>query len=176
MPAPAAAALHTRLCQVKLVAFDVDGVLTDGGLYYTERGEEMKRFNVKDGQGLRSLMAHGIEVALISANESPATRQRAQQLGISHVYVGVADKLTTLQALCQRLDISLAQAAYIGDDINDVPVMQAVGCPMTVADAMPANLACALYVAQRGGGQGAVREICDYLLTIRQRSLSGGHG
>jgi len=159
-----AADVRTRLLQVKLLALDVDGVLTDGSLYYTDSGEEIKKFNVKDGQGLRALMQAGIQVAIVSAGSSTSTLHRARRLGIEHVFIGVEDKLAVLEELTQRLGLSLYQVGYIGDDANDLPVMQAVGFPFTVADAMPENCACALYIAKLGGGQGAVREICDYLL------------
>lgn len=161
------AELRSRLLQVKLLALDVDGVLTDGGLYYTESGEEMKRFNIKDGQGLKLLMQSGIEVAIITAKSSSSTLHCANHLGIIHTYLGIEDKLSTLKKLCEKLDLSLSQVAYVGDDINDLAVMKAVGCPLTVADAISENQACALHVTKLAGGQGAVREICDILVQLR---------
>lgn len=158
--------LRSRLLQVKLLVLDVDGVLTDGGLYYTESGEELKRFNIKDGQGLKLLMQSGIEVAIITAKSSLSTLHRAKNLGIIHTYLGVDDKLSTLKNLCEKLSLALSEVAYVGDDINDLAVMQAVGCPLTVADAISANQACALYVTKLPGGQGAVREICDILMQL----------
>ena len=155
--------LRSRLAQVKLLAVDVDGVLTDGGLYYTDSGEEMKKFNVKDGQGLKLVMGVGIEVALITTSTAPATQHRAQKLGIKYAFLGIEDKLTTVKELCHNLGLSLDKVAYIGDDIVDIPVLKAVGCPITVADAMPQNLDCAVYVTEKSGGQGAVREVCDLL-------------
>ena len=150
--------------RVKLLALDVDGVLTDGGLYYTETGEEIKKFNVKDGLGLKRLMASGIHVALISASSSQATFHRAKKLGITHVFTGVDNKLTTLEALCELLQLDLGDVAYMGDDWVDVPVLEAVGLSITVADAIAEAKACATYVTERGGGQGAVREVCDLIL------------
>lgn len=161
--------LQTRLSQVKLLALDIDGVLTDGGLYYTDSGEEMKKFNVKDGQGLQLLMKAGVDVAIISAGTSQSTLHRAKKLGILHTFLGVEDKLVALKALCQKLNLSLSQVAYVGDDINDISTLQAVGCPLTVADAMPANRACALYVTRQLGGQGAVREICDLIVQLHSQ-------
>jgi 3-deoxy-D-manno-octulosonate 8-phosphate phosphatase (KDO 8-P phosphatase) len=152
-----------RLTQVKLLALDVDGVLTDGGLYYTETGEEMKKFNIKDGQGLVSLMQTGINVAIISSNSSLATVHRAKKLGIEHVYIGVTDKLEILQNLCEKLTITLSQVAYIGDDIGDLTVLSAVGCPITVADAVPEVQQRSLYITKLSGGMGAVREVCNLL-------------
>ena len=158
--------LQTRLSQVKLLVLDVDGVLTDGGLYYTDSGEEMKKFNVKDGQGLQLLRQAGIEVAIISASASTATVHRAKKLGIVHTFIGVAEKLTVLQDLCQTLTLDFSQVAYVGDDVKDLPIMRAIGCPLTVADAMPTNRETAIYVTSKGGGQGAVREICDLIIDL----------
>ncbi len=159
-----------RLSQVKLLALDVDGVLTDGGLYYTESGEELRKFNIKDGQGIKLLMQLGIEVAIITAKDSLSTLHRAKKLGITHTYLGVEDKLPALEELVEKLGLSLSQVAYVGDDINDLAVMQAVGCPLTVADAMPQNQAQAMYVTRLNGGQGAIREICDILVQLHASS------
>ncbi|MEC4895756.1 MAG: HAD-IIIA family hydrolase [Oscillatoria sp. PMC 1051.18] len=158
----------TKLPQIKLLAMDVDGVLTDGGLYYNENGEVFKKFNVKDGQGLKRLTQAGIEVAIISAHNSKATLHRAKNLGIRHTFIGVEDKLSTLKQLCHKLQLSLEQVAYIGDDLNDLPIMSVIGCPLTVADAMPENQAAAIYITKLGGGQGAVREICEILLATHR--------
>lgn len=159
--------LRENLSQIKLLVLDVDGVLTDGGLYYTDSGEELKKFNVKDGQGIKLIMQAGIEVAIISASNSAATLHRAKKLGIKYVFIGVEDKLTILKQLCEDLSISLGQVAYIGDDINDLPILKSVGCPLTVADAMPENQTIAVYVTKLAGGQGCVREICNLLLQVQ---------
>jgi 3-deoxy-D-manno-octulosonate 8-phosphate phosphatase (KDO 8-P phosphatase) len=156
--------LRSSFAQVKLLALDVDGVLTDGGLYYSESGEVCKKFNVKDGKGIKLIMQAGIEVAIISANDSPATNHRAQKLGITNCFIGVADKMIVLQNLCQKLNLSLSQVAYMGDDLNDLPVLKSVGVPLTVADAIPENKAIAVYITEQLGGQGAVREVCNLLL------------
>jgi 3-deoxy-D-manno-octulosonate 8-phosphate phosphatase (KDO 8-P phosphatase) len=157
-------ALLSLLSQIKLLVLDVDGVLTDGGLYYTESGEELKKFNVKDGQGIKLVMQAGIDVAIISTSTSGATLHRAKKLGIKHAFIGIEDKLTVLKHLCEDLSLSLSQVAYVGDDIVDLPVMGAVGCPMTVADAMTVNKDLAVYVSKLAGGTGCVREICELLL------------
>ncbi len=162
--------VRARLACVKLLVLDVDGVLTDGSLYYTERGEEIKKFHVRDGQGIKLAQQAGIEVALMSGNASGAVQQRARVLGITHVFLGIDDKLTALAALCTRLGLSLAQVAYVGDDVNDLPALHAVGCPCTVADATSANRACAIYVTHLPGGHGAVREICDLLVQLHTPS------
>lgn len=159
--------IQTYFAPVKLLALDVDGVLTDGGLYYSNSGEELKKFNVKDGQGIKLVMQSGVEVAIISASNSAATLHRANKLGIKRAFVGIENKLATLEKICQELNLSLAQVAYIGDDLNDLPVLQAVGCPLTVADAISENKAHAVYVTKLKGGQGCVREICNLLLQVR---------
>jgi 3-deoxy-D-manno-octulosonate 8-phosphate phosphatase (KDO 8-P phosphatase) len=163
--------VRASLSQVELLALDVDGVLTDGGLYYSNSGAEFKKFNVKDGQGIKLVMQAGIEVAIISANDSAATMHRAKKLGIKRAFVGIENKLATLKQICAELNLSLAQVAYVGDDLNDLPILKSVGCPLTVADAIPENLAQAVYVTELPGGQGAVREICNLLLQVRQRDL-----
>ncbi|MBW4441682.1 MAG: HAD-IIIA family hydrolase [Plectolyngbya sp. WJT66-NPBG17] len=157
------AEFEARLAQVQLLALDVDGVLTDGGLYYTETGEELKKFNVKDGLGIQRSMSCGVQVAIFSAGSSSATLHRAKRLGIQHVYLRVLDKLAALKQLCETLQIPLDRVAYIGDDLVDIPAMQNVGVPITVADAMPENQAVAVYITHKAGGQGAVREICDLI-------------
>lgn len=157
--------ISLQLKPIKLLGLDVDGVLTDGGIYITDSGEEIKRFDVKDGLGLQLLMRSGIEVAIISASRSPAIRHRAERLGIRHVLLGVEDKLTALKTLCQQLELQLENVAYVGDDATDTPVLLTVGCPLTVADAIQPNKNCAIYITQRPGGHGAVRELCDLFLT-----------
>jgi 3-deoxy-D-manno-octulosonate 8-phosphate phosphatase (KDO 8-P phosphatase) len=155
---------------VKLLSLDVDGVLTDGGLYYTESGEELKKFNIKDGMGLKLLMDAGVEVAIISANTSKATLFRARKLGIARVHIGVEDKLSVLNAICGELGLTLADVAHMGDDLNDLPIFEAVGCRLTVADAATDNLHAAHYVTAKDGGQGAVREVCDLIREARKVS------
>lgn len=156
--------LPLNCSRVKLLALDVDGILTDGGLYYTENGQVCKKFNVKDGKGIKLLMQSGIEVAIISANDSAATLHRARKLGVVNCFTGVEDKLEVLNTLCRQLSISLSQVAYMGDDLNDLPVLKAVGLPLTVADAIAENQTTAAYVTKLSGGQGAVREVCNLLL------------
>ena len=159
------AELKSRLSKVKLLALDVDGVLTDGGLYFTDSGEEFKRFNVKDGLGMKLVMQAGIEVAIITVSTANAVRHRAEKLGIKHLYMGSEDKLTAIKELSDRFNLSLTEIAYAGDDLTDLPVLQAVGCPLTVADAIPQNQNASIYVTDKCGGQGAVREICELLLS-----------
>lgn len=161
-------ALNSQLRQIKLLALDVDGVLTDGGLYYTETGEELKKFNVKDGMGIKQLLQRGIEVAIITTSNSPSVQYRARKLGIPHVFLGAEDKLSVLKELCQQLKLTLDQVGYMGDDINDLPVLDVVGCPFTVADAMPKNLESAIYITGQKGGCGAVREVCNLIINAKE--------
>ena len=157
-------ALTAQFARIKLLVLDVDGIMTDGGLYYTESGEIVKKFNVKDGLGIKRLINAGVEVAIISANSSEATLHRANRLNVQHVFINAKDKLAILKGLCEQLNISLSEVASMGDDLSDLPVMKAVGFPMTVADAMPENINSAQYVTAKNGGQGAVREVCDRIL------------
>jgi 3-deoxy-D-manno-octulosonate 8-phosphate phosphatase (KDO 8-P phosphatase) len=155
--------LQFRLSQVRLLTLDVDGVMTDGWLYYTEKGEELKRFNVKDGLGIQLLMKSGIKVAIVSNGTSSSVQHRAKKLGISHCLLGIEDKLTAIKKLCDNFNLSLEQVAHVGDDLVDLSALEAVGCPMTVADAIEENKRQAIYITQALGGHGAVREICDLI-------------
>ena len=158
-------ALLDRLRRVKLLAIDVDGVLTDGRLYFQADGIEIKAFHTQDGHGLKLLKRVGIHVALIPGRDSPMVNQRAAALGITHVYQGCEDKLTTLRALCQRLDITLEQVAYCGDDLPDLAPIKRSGVGITVPNAPDYMHPHADWITERLGGHGAVREICDTLLT-----------
>ena len=159
--------LIERLAQIRLLTLDVDGVLTDGGLYYTEDGILLRRFNVKDGQGIKRVMAAGVTVALVSAGPAQSIRRRGEDLGIPHVFAGVEDKLARVTELCGDIGRTLAETAHVGDDLNDLPLMEAIGCPLTVADAVSEVLAAAVFVTERGGGAGAVREICDMIAAAK---------
>jgi 3-deoxy-D-manno-octulosonate 8-phosphate phosphatase (KDO 8-P phosphatase) len=159
--------IDKRLSSIKLLALDVDGVLTDGGLYYTETGEELKKFNVKDGLGIKRLMSCGIQVAIISSNSSKSTIHRARNLNVAYTFVGVKNKLPVLQNLCETLRMTLVDVAYMGDDLPDLPILNAVGCPITVADASSANKDAAILITRSLGGQGAVREVSDRIISCR---------
>jgi len=152
------------LAGIRLLSLDVDGVMTDGGLYYGDDGRVSRKYNVKDGVGIQRAMAAGVEVAIISAGVSGSIPERAETLGIPHVFTGVADKLAVLRGLCEELGTTLAETAHMGDDINDLPLMAAVGCAVSVADGHPQARAAAAVVTERGGGAGAVREFCDALV------------
>ncbi len=159
--------LQRRLRDIKLLSLDVDGVMTDGGLYYTDEGVQFRKFNVKDGLGIKRVLKAGVEVCIISASAQVSTLERAQHLGIPHVYIGVEDKLETLRRLVDTLGVDLQEVAHVGDDLTDLAVMEQIGLPLTVADAVDEALEAAHYVTQRPGGAGAVREICDFLLRAR---------
>jgi 3-deoxy-D-manno-octulosonate 8-phosphate phosphatase (KDO 8-P phosphatase) len=152
---------------IRLLILDVDGVLTDGRLYYGPRGEALKVFHVRDGAGLKQLCAAGLVVAVISGRRSPMTRRRCRELGIRHVIQGVADKQAALQRLCLRLAIAPAECACIGDDTPDVPMMRMAGLAFAVADAHEEARRAAHVVTALPGGHGAVREVCDRLLAAR---------
>ncbi|MFQ5764988.1 MAG: KdsC family phosphatase [Rhodospirillales bacterium] len=156
-----------RLARVKLFSIDVDGVLTDGGLYYDDDGRIHRKYNVKDGVGIKRAMEAGVQFAIVSAGPSGSVPERASTLGIEHVFTGVGDKLAVVSGLCDELGIHLADVAHIGDDLNDVPLMKAVGCAITVADAEQGAWEAALMVTERNGGGGAVREICDLMVKAR---------
>jgi 3-deoxy-D-manno-octulosonate 8-phosphate phosphatase (KDO 8-P phosphatase) len=149
---------------VRLLALDVDGVMTDGRLYFGPEGEALKVFHARDGHGLKRVAAAGIVLAIISGRRSRAVTARARELGIRHVRQGVTDKLAALDLLCARLEIARRECACIGDDTPDVPLMHAVGVAFAVSDAHPEALAAADIVTQLPGGHGAVREACDWLL------------
>jgi len=155
------------LKRIRALVLDVDGVLTDGGMYYGPMGEGLKRFNVKDGMGLRLVIEAGIAVALISGENSEILRRRAEKLQIADVFIGIEDKLKTLEGFLAARKIPIEDAAYVGDDVNDLPPMGKVGLPVAVADAVPQVRKAAKWITSRRGGEAAVREVCDALLAAR---------
>ena len=154
--------------RIRLLVLDVDGVLTDGRLYFGPRGEALKVFHVRDGVGLKELAAAGITLAVISGRRSLMTRRRCRELGVRHVMQGVKDKLAAFRRLCTRLDLTATACACIGDDAPDVPLMREAGLAFAVADAHQDARQAAHIVTALPGGQGAVREVCDYLLATRR--------
>lgn len=149
---------------IKLLILDVDGVMTDGGLYFDEEGKEIKRFNALDGHGIKLLMECGIEVAIISARENKTVQFRAKNLGIRHCYLGQNDKIIAFKKLQTILNITSHEIAYMGDDIIDLPVMTKIGAPIAVANAHDEVKKRAIYITYKTGGNGAVREVCDEIL------------
>ena len=156
-----------RATGIGLLVLDVDGVLTDGRLYFGARGETLKAFHVRDGHGIRAVRAAGIEVAIVSGRRSPMVRARARELGIRHVQQGIQDKLAAVRALLRSLELSFAECACVGDDEPDVALMRAARLAIAVADAHPAARAAAHVITRLPGGSGAVREACDLLLRWR---------
>lgn len=153
-----------RAARVKLMIFDVDGVLTDGRLYYGEQGEALKTFNTLDGHGIKLLAEAGIASAIITGRRSGIVAARARELGIAHLYQGVADKTVALAALLAATGFDASDCGYMGDDWPDLAVMMRVGFAAAPASAHPEIISRAHWVAEAPGGQGAVREVCDALL------------
>jgi 3-deoxy-D-manno-octulosonate 8-phosphate phosphatase (KDO 8-P phosphatase) len=156
---------------IRLLVLDVDGVLTDGRLYFGPRGEALKVFHVRDGVGLKELQRAGLEIAVISGRRSPMVAARCRELGVRHVLQGVGDKLAALTRLCARLRLTPAVCACVGDDLPDVPLMRAAALSFAVADAHRAVRRAADVVTRLPGGRGAVREVCDQLLALNARTV-----
>jgi 3-deoxy-D-manno-octulosonate 8-phosphate phosphatase (KDO 8-P phosphatase) len=157
----------TPAAEISLLVLDVDGVLTDGRLWYGPDGEILKAFHVRDGHGIKSLLAAGIGVAVISGRRSGAVASRMRELGVTEVAEGVGDKARALAELLKRRSVEPRRVACLVDDTPDLPVMAAVGLPAAVGDAHPAVIAAAQHVTRAAGGRGAVREFCDFLLAAR---------
>jgi 3-deoxy-D-manno-octulosonate 8-phosphate phosphatase (KDO 8-P phosphatase) len=157
-------AAANKAAKLVLMGFDVDGVLTDGTLYFSSQGDEIKAFSSLDGHGLKMLQRAGVEVAIISGRSSRALELRAQNLGIAELHMGVEDKRALLIELAARRGIELAQTGYMGDDVVDLPILRACGFSSAVADAHAEVLSRVDYVASKGGGRGAVREVCDLII------------
>jgi 3-deoxy-D-manno-octulosonate 8-phosphate phosphatase (KDO 8-P phosphatase) len=159
--------LRRRLAALQVVVLDVDGVLTDGGLWHGPEGELIKRFDVRDGLGIRLLQHAGLEVAFLSGGRGGATEVRAQQLGIQHCLVGAKDKPVALAGLRQQLGVTAEQIVFVGDDVNDLALQGAVGLLVATADAAAPLRRRADAVLRRNGGHGAVRELAERLLQAR---------
>jgi 3-deoxy-D-manno-octulosonate 8-phosphate phosphatase (KDO 8-P phosphatase) len=153
---------------VRLLCVDVDGVLTDAGMYYGPDGEVLKKFNTRDGMGLARVRQAGVAVAIISGEDSAIVHARAAKLKIDDVFSGVSDKLAVIRDLCARSQFALDEVAYIGDDLNDLAAMKCVGLACAVADAAQPLMAVAHYVTQRRGGDGAVREVCELIVAAKE--------
>lgn len=156
--------LLQRTHAIKLAIFDVDGVLTDGKLYFLVDGSEFKTFNTLDGQGIKMLINSGVRTAIISGRKTPVVERRAQNLGIQHLYQGREDKLDVLDELLGELSLSYEQVAYLGDDLPDLPVIRRVGLGMAVANANEFVRQHAHGVTQARGGEGAAREFCELIM------------
>lgn len=159
-----------RLDSIRLVAFDVDGVFTDGRFYLSDDGVETKAFHTQDGYGIRRLLDAGIAVGVISGRESQAVTKRMSELGVAHVILGCKDKVAAMDRLAAELDLSVSQCAYVGDDLPDLPLLNHVGFSVAVANAVPLLLEQCDYVTNKPGGSGAVREVCDLLVVAGSNS------
>lgn len=167
-----------RAAAVRLLVLDVDGVLTDGRLYFDADGEAFKVFDVRDGHGIKLLREAGIEVAILSARRSPIVERRARELGIAQVIQGAADKGAALAGLLRALQVSPDQCAYVGDDWPDLPALAQAGFAATVADAVPEVRRAAHWASSAAGGRGAVRELAEFILRAQGRldELRRRHG
>ena len=158
------------LSRLRLIAFDVDGVFTDGRFYLSDDGIESKAFHTQDGCGIRQLLDAGIEVAVISGRQSHAVDRRMADLGVSNVIQGCKDKVAAFDELTARLGIVAAECAYVGDDVPDLPLLGKVGFPIAVANAVTAVRDQCEHTTQAKGGFGAVREICELILAAQNGS------
>jgi len=153
-----------RARRIKLILFDVDGVMTDGSLYLADDGQEYKSFNSHDGHGLKMLKFSGVDLGIITGRTSRVVIHRAQNLGIDHIFQGIEDKYSAYTELISKLNLSPEETAYMGDDVVDLPVMIRCGFAISVPDAPDIVKKHSHYVTERRGGRGAVREACDFIL------------
>jgi len=154
---------------LKLFATDVDGVLTDAGMYYGESGEELKKFHTRDGMGIKLLQAEGVIIAIITMEQTKIVARRAKKLGIAEVFQGAKDKVAILTHLSEKFTIPFEQMAYMGDDVNDVAALQTVGYAAAPADCVEQVRQVVHYICQKKGGEGAVREVIDMILAARRK-------
>lgn len=159
-----------KINTIRLLILDVDGVLTDGRIWLSPTGEEYKNFHVHDGLGIKLLQNSGIPVAIISSRKSNALDARVRELGIAYCYTGQTDKLEAFKSLLNTLQLEPDQIAYIGDDLPDLPIMKQVGLAIAVPNAVDEIKAIAAWITSKPGGEGAVREVCDTILALRQRN------
>ncbi|MET0986652.1 MAG: HAD hydrolase family protein [Steroidobacteraceae bacterium] len=161
-----------RAADVRLLILDVDGVLTDGRLHFSARGEELKTFHVRDGSGIKELMRAGVQVAVISGRDSKAVERRMSELGVTWVRQGIADKRAALQELLDILGLGPQAVAVVGDDTPDLPMFELARFAIAVADAHSSARAAAHHVTRAPGGRGAVREVCDLILEAQARGVT----
>lgn len=161
--------LRERAARVKLMIFDVDGVLTDGSLHFGAEGEVIKTFNVLDGHGIKLLQQNGLTTAIISARQAPAVARRATDLGIHYLHQGSHDKRATFEQLLAETGLTADACGFIGDDVIDLPILSRVGFAASVPNGHPDVLSRVHYVSKAAGGRGAVREICDFILRAQDK-------
>ncbi len=163
------AAIQRRAMHIKMLVMDVDGVLTDGQILYGTDGVEIEAFSVRDGLGLRLAQRAGLVTAVLTGRASGAVARRAKELGIPEIHLGLSNKLKTYEMLLRRHGLSDGAVAYIGDDLNDLPLLARVGLSAAPADAIPEVRAAVAYVTASGGGRGAIREVIDLILKAQGR-------
>ncbi len=156
--------VYSRAQSIRLAVFDVDGVLTDGGLHYSDSGEETKVFDVRDGLGMRLLQSSGVPLAIITSRTSRCVARRASDLGIEFVFQGVEDKLAEFQALSRKLGLAAGACAYMGDDLVDLPILLRCGLAVSVPEAPAAVRSRVHYITRAFGGRGAAREVCELIM------------
>jgi 3-deoxy-D-manno-octulosonate 8-phosphate phosphatase (KDO 8-P phosphatase) len=159
--------LLERAARIRLVVFDVDGVLTDGALFLGDDGQEYKAFHSRDGHGMKLLQQAGVEIGIITGRTSQVVRHRMASLGIVHVYQGQLDKLPAFEDLLGKLGLSADAVAYVGDDVVDLPILVRVGLAVAVADAHPLVMRHAHWRTPSPGGRGAARDVCELILEAR---------
>jgi len=159
--------LNEKAARIRLLIFDVDGVLTDGSLFVGDDGQEYKAFNSRDGHGIKMLLKYGVEVAIITGRTSRVVEHRMANLGIAHVYQGKLDKLPAYEELRTKLGISPEETAYVGDDVVDLPVMRRVGLAIAVQDAHPLVRQHSHWQTPNTGGRGAARDVCEMLMEAK---------
>lgn len=164
--------LVERASDIRLLVLDVDGVLTDGRLYFSARGEQTKCFHVRDGAGIKQVLKAGLQVAVISGRQSKAVDKRMSELGVTWIRQGVEDKLTALRELLDLLNLTPQAVASVGDDVPDLPLLEVARLAVAVADAHPSVKSQAHYITQLPGGLGAVREVCDLILETQRLAVS----
>ena len=156
-----------KASRIRLLIFDVDGVLTDGSLFLGDDGQEYKAFNSRDGHGIKMLQKHGVIVGIITGRTSKVVEHRMENLGVTHIYQGKLQKLPAYEELIAKLGVSDEETAYVGDDVVDLPVMRRVGLAIAVQDAHPLVLKHSHWQTPRGGGRGAARDVCEMLMEAR---------
>lgn len=167
--------VRSRLAAIRLVLTDNDGVLTDGCVWYSDRGEELKRYSLRDGMAVARLRREcGIETGIITGENSPPVARRAEKLGITEVHLGIGQKTVVLDEILARHDLAASEVAYIGDDVNDVDVMRRVGFAACPADALPQARAAAHHVCTQRGGDGAFREFAEIIIAGRLAAAAEG--
>jgi N-acylneuraminate cytidylyltransferase len=164
--------LAAKLKKIKLLALDVDGVLTDSGAYYSENGVELKKFSIRDGMGMVLLRKAGYKIAIITTENTKIAALRAKRLNVDDLYQGVTRKVDAIEDLRKKYSLDWNEIAFVGDDINDIPVLQKVGFAATPADATAINKKIAHYITKARGGHGAVREVCDLFLKVHFKGIA----